>query len=432
MSAQVSVHQMEELLGHTEEKLKSLEKGPVNVLEQMDDLQAKMKFAEQIQDDAERTHRMKILDAEMGKLRKQSQQEEKDLAEAVLGLNVLVEKMGGEYNNLTQLNATEKKLIEEAKAVLAEAESAFEEAQGSWFPLGKDARINEAEAEIKAAKNGIRQAKTEASQRMRRRLMTHSMEESLQEFQLKVDRTLRIMKTRLQDIKQQVEAVGLRKQAAFKAKEESAKALETGTEELQNIEDKLAEAEELLNAYPNGTPEFTAQEQNVSQLKSELEDIRGRRNESMGIFQSKEKFAKELEIHEVAQKKLRDNQRHWIKVLQSDTEERIITFRSRLEAMKASADQEVAKKLDDLGAEIDQSNADYMAQVTVASNKIKHEKAKAYPERIQKMAETQAALTEHITRAGEEMKGLVKEMIDKYGVDPTQSQFSTYLEDEQQ
>lgn len=419
-----SMGQMEELLNETEQKLRTLERGPSDVMSQIEDLEQKLDQAQQITDKKERDARLEILNAEMKALRQQTLQEEKDLAEAVLGLNIMIEKMGGDYDALTHLNETEQSIIDRAESTLKTANEGMADAQSAWF--FKESRIETAQAAIDKAQQDVEDAKTEAKRRMRQRLLTHSMEESLQDFQLKVHRTVEIMKTRLVKIEEQVSAVGARKEKAFGIKEQSAKDLESAKETVEKLENQLYEAEEKLNYLENGSSEYAAQEQTVSSLKSQLEDARGQRDISLGVYQSKEKFATELEIHEAAQKKLRNNQRLWIRALESDTEERVITFQSRLEAMKASSDQEIAKQLDDLGAEVDQSNADYMAKVAVSSDKIIAEKVGSHPQRLQKMADTQAAITEHLHHADENMKKMLEDMFEKYGIDPTKSQFSNY------
>lgn len=420
--------QMEDLLNNTDSKLRALEQGPKDVMSQIEELEQKLDAAQQLTDKKERDTRLEILNAEMKALRQQTLQEEKDLAEAVLGLNIMIEQMGGDYDSLTRFSAAEQLILDKAESALGAAREDLNTAESAWF--FRASRIATAQQAIATATQGVESARTEANRQMRKRLLTHSMEESLQDFQLKVHRTVDIMKTRLAKIEEQVNAVGARKEKAFAIKEQSAVELEQAKATVETLENQLYEAEEKLNYLENGSPEFAAQEQQVSSLKSQLEDARGQRDVALGIYQSKEKFATELEIHEAAQKKLRNNQRLWIRALESDTEERVITFKSRLEAMKASSDQEIAKQLDDLGAEVDQSNAEYMAKVAVSSDKIIAEKVGAHPQRLQKMADTQAAITEHLHRADENMKKMLQDMFDKYGIDPTKSQFSTYAKDD--
>ncbi len=416
--------QMQELLQSSEQHMQKVRES--NILAEMEQTQLELEKASKIENDQERDRVTEILETRMDELRKSVVKEEEDLAEAVFGLNIIIEQLGGSYEQLTQLTPEEQRLINSAKAELAKAEQLLEDAKNSW--VFKKSRIEEAEANLEMSKEKLNQAKVEANRLMRQRLLSASMEDSLQDFQNRVAKTISIMKDRKEEIDKQVKAVEARKAEAFAEKERQAVILKNAEDDVSDIENNLYDAEQTLNGMPNGSPEYTAQEKEISDLKSKLEDAKGTRDVALGVFQSKEKFVKELEIHEAAQKKLRNNQLIWIKTLESDTEERVITFKSRLEAMKASSDQEIAKKLDDLGAEVDDKNAKYMAQTTVASDKIMADKIGAHPDRLRKMQETQSALTQHISKADSNIKDMVEKMTSKYGIDPTESQFSHWAE----
>lgn len=418
----VDMTQLEELLQVADTKTAAVKDS--NVLAQMEEVQVKLEEASNMKDAKERDRVTEILEARMDQLRKAALVEEKDLAEAVLGLNVFIEGLGGSYDDLTQLSPAEKALIDQAQQRLKDAEDELLAVQGSWNPLFKESKIQNAEAAIKKAKAAIEAAQVEAKKQMRKRLLSASMEDSLQEFQRRVAKTVDIMKARLQEIQKQVKAVEARKALAFQEKERQAGFLQQAEEAVSEVEAELYQAEQERDSLPNGKSEYVAQEQVVSGLKSRLEDAKTARDVALGVFQSKEKFAKELEVHEQAQKKLRGNQIVWIRTLESDTEERIITFRSRLEAMKASSDQEIAQALDNLGAEVDQSNVDFMAKTAVASDRIMADKVGAHPERLRKMQEAQDGLTQHLAKADADMKAMVASMTEKYGIDPIKSNFS--------
>ena len=120
----------------------------------------------------------------------------------------------------------------------------------------------------------------------------------------------------------------------------------------------------------------------------------------------------------------------WITSLRSDTEERVVTFRSRLEAMKAASDQDVAKNLDALGAEADRRNAQYMATVGAASDRLRMEKVESHPKRIAEIAAIAAAQAEAIQQIRVREKAAIDHFKQLYGIDPTESSFFHYQEDE--
>ena len=161
-----------------------------------------------------------------------------------------------------------------------------------------------------------------------------------------------------------------------------------------------------------------------------MEEFRGRRNQALVLFQSKERFAAELDVHEKSQMKLRDNQDAWITLLRSDTEERLTTFRSRLEAMKAMSDQEAAEKLDTLGSALDKSNVDFMAKVGSASDQRRMKMVESQPERIKRIEEARAAQAEAQAQIREREKVALGNFRERYGLDPLDSSFFSYTKDE--
>ncbi len=391
---------------------------------QFADIQKKFDEAAVIADKNERTTRMRILSANLEELRKDAAKEEQDLAQAVFGLNALLESMGHEYSELSSFSPEEKQLIADSEKRLMLAQGARANAEKKWF--FRNSAIERADAELKAATSWIEEAKVEAKRRARKRLLEADMAQSLQEFMVRVEKTVQIMQSRMSELEQQVKVVSARKQKAFEIKEQAAKALEQLDQELNGKEADLKRAEELLLTIEAGTDEHARQSKLVSELRASVEELRGRRNTAFVLHQSKDKFAAELEIHERTQMKLRDNQRMWITSLRSDTEERVVTFRSRLEAMKAASDQDVAKNLDALGAEADRRNAEYMATVGAASDRLRMEKVESHPKRIAEIAEIAAAQAEAIQQIRTREQAAIEHFKKLYGIDPTQSSFFHY------
>lgn len=388
------------------------------------DIQQKFEEAAKLKDEQERKVRMKILTASLDEIRQEAAKEEQDLASAVFGLNAMLESLGAEYQSLTNFNNVEQSIITAAETRLKEAELERMQADQKWF--FKESAIQQSEEELAKAKAGLEEAKSEARRLARQRLLKANMESALQEFMLRVEKTIQIMQRRMGEIDKQLEIVSVRKDRAFEVKEEAARQLDQLDKELNAKEEDLKREEDLLKATTAGTEEYAAQQHKVSDLRSNVEQLRGERNTAFVLHQSKDKFAAELEIHEKTQMKLRDNQRMWITSLRSDTEERVITFRSRLEAMKAAADQNIAKSLDDLGAEADRRNAEYMATVGAASDRLRMEKIEKHPGRIAEIARIAAAQAEAVQQIRLREAAAIEEFKRLYGIDPTASSFFHY------
>lgn len=418
---------LSQLTGATEQavgQLEAREREAVDLEARFLELESQMDEAAKIRDERERDLRVKVLTADLEELRSDAEKEAEDLAQAVFGLNAMLESMGTEYAKLNQFNSEEQGLIERNKARLDQAEKDLESAQNRRF--FKNRALADARSEIQFAEQALKDATTEARRKARQRLLKADMEASLQEFMLRVERTIAIMERRKSVIEGQLQAVTSKKEHAFQVKEQAARALEQLDQELGGSEEQLRIEEEQLEALQNGTSEHAEQSKKVSTLRASVEDLRGRRNTALVLFQSKEKFAAELEVHERTQMKLRDNQRMWITALRSDTEERVVTFRSRLEAMKAMADQDIAKQLDELGADTDQRNVEYMARAGAVSDELRMKRMEKHPQRVADIQAARAAQAEAIQRIRQRERKLIEQFKEQYGLDPTTSSFFTY------
>ncbi|MAS96755.1 MAG: hypothetical protein CMO55_26485 [Verrucomicrobiales bacterium] len=419
----------------TEQAITSLEKAPeVNIEEKIASLEQQMEEAAKIEDSEERELRMGVLRADFETLRGELQQEQEDLSQAVFGLNSLMNEMGQEYEDLMEPDESEKQVVAKAESAVKAAEAniiKIEDAPAWKFLLSsREKALREARAGLEKAQTGVETAQIRVKKMARDRLMKASIEESLQQFMFKVEKTIEIMEERRKEVQKQLESVSNRKSEAFRVKEQAAELLEKLDAELNESEGELQSREAELDTMVNGSPEYVAAEKDISALRKKVEEIRGRRNQALVLFQSKERFAAELDVHEKSQMKLRDNQDAWITLLKSDTEERLVTFRSRLEAMKAMSDQDVAQNLDNLGTAIDKSNVDFMAKVGSASDRRRMEMVESQPERIKKIEEARAAQAEAQARIREREHEALAQFRDKYNIDPLDSSFFTYTEDE--
>ena len=422
---------LQELVKTTDQAVNTLEAraaAGVDLESAFADIQKKFEQAAELKDQRERETRMKVLEANFDDLRSDATKEEQDLAKAVFGLNAMIESMGQEYNQLTQLNSQEQQLIKDAENKLSTAKEERTKADSKWF--FRETAIAQADQDLKLAEQQLEEAKSEARRQSRSRLLNANIEQNLQEFMFRVEKTVEIMQRRMGEIGKQLEIVSLRKKRAFEVREEAAKALEKLDQDLNKREADLGREEELVLTMESGSQEHAAQTAKISELRARVEELRGARNTAFVLHQSKDKFAAELEIHERTQMKLRDNQRMWITSLKSDTEERVVTFRSRLEAMKAASDQDIAKTLDDLGAEADQRNAEYMARVGAASDRLRMEKIEKHPKRIAEIAKVAAAQAEAIQQIRVREQKAIEEFKRLYGIDPTASSFFHYQDDE--
>jgi len=392
--------------------------------DQMDKMEKGIEDAMVQKDERLKQARMKIIEANAAKLHQVVAQEEQDLAMAMVGLKELMERIGLDYTELTQPSENEKGIVTSAEALVRRAELDLMQAGQAWFFKTKKSAI--AQNALTSAKSNLELAKAKAQQLARQRLMNATLDKSLQHFITQVGRVVDIMTRRQQAIESQLNSVSKRRQQALQMKQTAAQKLQDLDNSLSEMEQKLQLAEQELNNFTNGSPEYVAKEAEVTNLRNQVEGVRGDRNTALAVYNSKERFAQELQIHETAQRKLRDNQRIWIAVLKSDTQERLVTFQSRLEAMKGMSDQQVAQGMDKIGTEIDGRNAEMLAQIGATSDKVRMEMFEAQPERMRRILNATGAQSEAIAAIRERENEAMKRFKDRYGIDPTGESFFSY------
>ena len=192
----------------TEQAISSLENtADVNIEDKIAALEQQMEEATKIDDAEERDLRMGVLKADFEVLRNELQQETEDLSQAVFGLNSLMNEMGQEYEDLMDPNESELQVVKKAKAAVSSAESKIRniEDAAAWKFLitSRPKALREAREGLQRATAGVETANLQVKQMARERLMKASIEESLQQFMFKVEKTIGIMEMRRKEVQKQ-------------------------------------------------------------------------------------------------------------------------------------------------------------------------------------------------------------------------------------
>ncbi len=391
---------------------------------QLDEMEKTIAGAMEEKDQRLKKARMQIVEGNTTTLRQSADKQQTDLAEVMVGLKELMAEIGLEYEDLTKPTGDEQSILTAAEARVKQAEEVLLQAGTALFFRSR--KIKNAETELQNAKAAIPVVKAQVDQLARKRLMEATLDKSLQHFQVQVGRVVDIMTRRQQAIELQLRKVGERRKEALAMKAQAAEKLEALDRILTDLEGKLPNMEAELNALVNGSPEYVAKEGEVGTLRNQVEEARGNRNAALAVYNSKERFAQELQIHETTQRKLRDNQRIWIAVLKSDTQERLVTFASRLEGMKGMADQQVAHGMDQIGTEIDGRNAEMMALIGSTSDKVRMGMFEAHPDRIRRLVEATGAQAEAIAEMRKREAAAVQRFHERYGINPRAESFFSY------
>lgn len=425
-----------DLYSQTQANVDQMAKGPVDVVSQLDALEKEAVEISQISDDKERSKRNEILQSKLNTLRDAVKSDEMDMAKAMYGMEVLIQGMDKEFQNLVAYSDSEQSVIDAANSLVtdtgilienAKKKVEAEEADNGFlgFGFGKEGRVNQAKQALKGLEDKfvkfeeqIPLARQKAEEMKRERLISASIEDTLNMIQVMGEKTVQIMTERTKTIDEHLKAIQARKAKAFEIKNDAAKRAGALLTEVEDLSQELQNEELAVDSYEVGSTEHTNQVQKVSDMRSQLEEKKGQLKIAQAVLDEKTKSIQEHEAHETGQQKLLSNHRMWIAKLKSKLQEDIVKDASYLEMLKAAADQEIAQNVDGMSDEKNARQMENVAKIIVASDKAYMDSMKLTPEQIRRRANVANALAEHAANLSDDEQKLRDEMIKNYGIDP--------------
>ena len=406
-------------------KAKIEKKKSVDILSKLDEIESKIETAANDNKSQEEIV-ANIIDSNFETINGDVKESEQDLQELMLHLRSMLDGAGGEFSKLQELNEEEMKLVEKAKAELSDAESALRKAEGmsnAWNILFgyKNSRVKSTKAEIEKEIEELKVAEADANKSYRNRLRNADMEESLQRIISQVQGMTGIIEDMVEDTDVQIQALKNRKELSFGTKEKAAEVMKARKSDLENMEEVLKREETALTELQNNSPEYTAQEKKIADLREQRAELKGKYNIALGIFQSKERFVEQIVVHLEAQTVTKNNLKQLIGQLKSDTEERVTTYESGLQLIQAATAQEAASIYEDAGAKTDQKITEIAAKVLVGSEKDRIERIKKHPQRMTELHSVLVGLAEATAKFKAQDKKLMQEHSEKFGIDVSET-----------
>ncbi len=413
-----------------ESKIKTLKakldkKKSSDILSKLDDIESKIETAANDNKSQEEIV-ANIIDSNFETINGDVKESEQDLQELMLHLRSMLDNAGGEFSKLQELNKDELEIIAKAKRELKRAEDSFSDAEGmsnSWNILFgyKNSKVKSTKAEMEKEIQELKQAEADANKSYRNRLRNADLKESLQRIISQVQGMTGIIEDMVEDTDVQIQALKNRKELSFGTKEKAAEVMKAKKAELENMEETLKREETALTELQNNSPEYTAQEKKIADLREARAELKGKYNIALGIFQSKERFVEQIVVHLEAQTVTKNNLKQLIGQLKSDTEERITTYESGLQLVQAATAQEAASIYEDAGAKTDQKITEIAAKVLVGSEKDRIERIKKHPQRMTELHSVLVGLAEATAKFKEQDRKLMKEHSEKFGIDVSET-----------
>ncbi len=404
-------------------KAKIEKRKDADILSQLDSIESSIEQAASENRSAEDIVK-NIVNANFDTLNGDVEETEKDLQELMLHLRAMLDSCGGEFAKLQELNPEEEQLIENAKTALAKAETDLKDAEGmsnAWnilFGL-KNRRVASGKDKHAQAEATVKQSEEEANRRYRERLKNADIDSSLNRIISQVQGMVGIVEDMIGEVEVQIEALKNRKELAFETKQKAAKVMEDRQSELEEIEAKLKLAEQELDEMENGSPEHTAHQKKIADIRELRAEVKGKYNVALGIFQSKERFVDQIVVHLEAQTTTKNNLKQLIGQLRSDTEERVTTYESGLQLIQSATAQEAASIYEDAGTKTDQLITEIAAKVFVSSEQDRIDRIKKHPKRMSELHKVLVAMAQATAAYKEKDAELMKQHQEKYGIDVT-------------
>lgn len=152
---------------------------------------------------------------------------------------------------------------------------------------------------------------------------------------------------------------------------------------------RLQQDQAKCDTLTAGSPERTAMEQSISEQNNHVQELMGKRNEALAIFQAKERATPELEVHRDTILAQYHVHRMNLASLRANSDSWRAAFDSRLEQMKGMSSIDASDKIDNVGAVLAKKGAENAAQTMMASVRQAVEMAEKHPERLEELLHVQ-------------------------------------------
>ncbi len=343
----------------------------------------------------------KILGAQIDEIRASMPENQKVLAELLKELNDDLANLGGAFGEYQTHSEAELSHISAATAMvdLCEGKVALAKAdlaklQGAWF--FKESRTEaaqkelvKAEDEVVSARLGVVQAKEQAKIDQEKRLLAADFSLLYDTFTKRIADTCRILETSREGAWTNYEQVVEQLRVTHEDKTATAAAMEKLDELILAAGQKLEQNQAECATLQAGSPERTALEMSISEQVNNVNELQGKRNEALAIFQAKERATPELETHRDTILAQYHVHRMNLASLLANSDSWRAAFDSRLEQMKGMSSIDASGKIDSVGAAIAQRGAEDAAQTLVASVRQVVEMVEKHPERLNQLLDVQ-------------------------------------------
>ena len=362
---------------------------------------------------------VKALNADFQSVKAACDSTTKDLSQALMALGEEYKDIGIEIAALKEMNVDEKKIIENAEAMVKRTKDVLAEAEKMWNIFGRrDVAVKSAKDDIVTAEQGVETAKELAATKQRERLMNAKLDESLDRLQQITVQAIQIASERVSDIEEDLSIVDSGLSESMVQQQDLTREVEGLDSSLNELESRLGTLNDQMQETQENTEARSNLETLIVQVSGERDRTQAERTKKYMVLQELQRFIEQYKLHRGLQLQTLELQKAWIATLELAVEKRTDIYDSHIGAMKAMADQQAMEGVDKVGVATDEKLAGDALNMMKAGQKAVVERLERAPEDIRRQREIIEAAAQAQADFETRINGVLEMFRKNYGTNP--------------
>jgi hypothetical protein len=350
------------------------------------DKEAALKIA----DPGERKQKIALIDAKIADVRKEETADTTDIAKVIGAVLAKEQELDAGFEQMSTYTDVQKEQLKEKEDALKAAEKAVADASQSftWFGLADPKAA--ANATLERVKIELAELKTRLDKQVRDGILKADFETSIKTLQVRMERSVRGL-SKHHDVL--TVAFGVTTDSKTKAFE----AASTAAREKERLDGVIEELERQLSAKSEGLASIIEKskqldaEQEIADLKMQIEQATNARNSALGTQMEQNKAAADFSSTEVTLLQEIGTMKNLIDIMTVKIQNLPILRSKYVDVMKGGAIIEIGKTLLQVGDKSADTMAERITRAGQAAVNARHEYYGAQPQELEKKIERRRA-----------------------------------------
>jgi chromosome segregation ATPase len=360
---------------------------------------------------------LKILNADFESAARESAQNTKDLSGMMFALLDGYKDIGVAIKAAEEFNTEEKKIMDDAAALVEDAKGSLVQAQAMQFNIlgRRDRAIAAARSGIETAEAALKTTKQQNEAMRRERLNKMDLKQSMQLQQAITQELTDVAQSRIGEIEANLDAVQHNVNATMDGIKADTALLEGFDTKLTQANAELGTLNEELTSYTENSSEWQDCRDRILKKTRERDDIEAERNAAFMRTQEGQRFIEFNKIEEQGQIQLLAQHKNWISLLQLGTQQRDILYEVHLGLVRGAADQEAMSMIDQVATETDERMATDAGMKTQAMRKNTLDRLNRMPDQVRRLRQITETETQNQVEFERQFSAKIEEFHKNFG-----------------